>query len=88
MKKKKLKLKSLQVQSFVTSADSSLVKGGGPLDCLNSDYPTMPCNCSAVDACVTAWNCTPYSQTCLETAMVCQVTGITNVVIASVGLCR
>jgi hypothetical protein len=68
MKKKKLTLKNLEVQSFVTSGENleNEVKGGGTLACLNSNYPTMPCNCSAVDACLTAWNCTPNSQTCLN----------------------
>jgi hypothetical protein len=68
MKNKKLKLENLQVQSFVTSMDASLkgeVKGGAAtLACINSNYPTMPCNCSAVDACLTAWNCTPNSNIC------------------------
>lgn len=57
MKKKRLSLKNLEVQSFVTSMETSSqdeVKGGTNL---NSNYPTMPCNCSAWDGCLSAWNC-------------------------------
>jgi hypothetical protein len=66
MKNKKLSLNELEIQSFVTSVKETAlnIKGGDTLRCLNSNYPTMPCNCSAVDACVTAFNCTPNSQTC------------------------
>ncbi len=70
MKNKKLSLKNLKVQSFVTSTDAAQVQGGAgtlALNCINSNAPTMPCNCSAVDACVTAWNCTPNSAICALT---------------------
>lgn len=55
--KNKLSLKNLEVKSFITnleSAEQTRLKGGT----LNiSNVPTMPCNCSAVDACVTAQIC-------------------------------
>jgi hypothetical protein len=59
MKTKKLNLGSLEVQSFVTSlepASQAEVKAGSVN--LSKDVPTQPCNCSAIDACITAFNCT------------------------------
>lgn len=58
--KNKLSLKSLKVTSFVTNIDAhdlQKLRGGADLSIDISKLPTMPCNCSQVDACVTAQAC-------------------------------
>ncbi len=55
--KSKLSLKTLEVKSFVTNLEAAeqLKLKGGTLNL--SKLPTMPCNCSAIDACITAQAC-------------------------------
>jgi hypothetical protein len=68
MKSKKLNLKNLEIQSFVTSLEPALqetLKGGAEIGGPDvSKLPTMPCNCSEVDGCVTAWHCTNVPAVC------------------------
>ena len=61
--KKKLNLKELKVQSFITSTESENIKGGMKVDsvvCLTGNYPTLPVNnCVSGDM----GNCQPGATT-------------------------
>jgi len=70
MKKLRMELDELKVESFETqqAAGTGTVVGAGVLigDAVAQTYP----NCSPIDGCVSAWNCTPngtcYDPSCAQ----------------------
>ncbi|HEX4887213.1 MAG TPA: pinensin family lanthipeptide [Luteibaculaceae bacterium] len=66
MKKVKLSLHDLRISSFVTQIYEDQQRKnllGGALEA--PELPTMPYNCSAVDACVTIRVCVTAGQSCV-----------------------